>query len=101
MHKWDFVKIKSSVKDTVKRMGEKKTHKTSRKYFQNTYLIKDLYLKYIKNSENKTVRKPPNLKMGKRGVPIMAQQLTNPTRIHEDVGQYLALLSGLKDLVLP
>ena len=32
------------------------------------------------------------------GVPIVAQQLMNPTRIHEDAGRSLALLSGLRIL---
>ena len=30
----------------------------------------------------------------------MAQSIKNPTSVHEDVGSALALLSGLKDLVL-
>ena len=31
----------------------------------------------------------------------MAQQLTNPTRIHEDVGLIPGLSQWVKDLVLP
>ena len=30
------------------------------------------------------------------GVPVEAQQLMNPTRIHEDVGSILASISGLR-----
>ena len=35
------------------------------------------------------------------GVPIMAQQLTNPTRIHEDVGLLPDLAQGVKDPAVP
>ena len=55
MEKLDFMKMKTfcSVKDTVKRM---KRSQPERKYLQNTYLIKDLYPKYIENSENSAVK---------------------------------------------
>ena len=45
-----LIKIKNfhSVKDTVKR--KKNKPQTERKYLENTYLIKDLYLNYTKNS---------------------------------------------------
>lgn len=36
------------------------------KYLQSTYLTKNFYRKNIKNSQNSTVRKQPNHKMGKR-----------------------------------
>ena len=35
------------------------------------------------------------------GVPIMAQWLTNPTRIHEDVGLIPGFSHWVKDLALP
>ena len=35
-----------------------------------------------------------------KGVPVMAQQLTNPTNIHEHVGSTPRLTQWLKDLVL-
>ena len=35
------------------------------------------------------------------GVPFIAQQLTNPTRIHEDVGSIPGLVQWVKALALP
>ena len=35
------------------------------------------------------------------GVPIVPQQLTNPTSIHEDVDSIPGLLRWVKDLALP
>lgn len=38
---------------------------TDRKYLQTTKLEKDLYLESIKNSQNSTVKRQSNQKMGK------------------------------------
>ena len=40
------------------------------------------------------------IKMVKTGVPIVAQWLTNPTSIHEDVSYIPGLAQWVKDLLL-
>ena len=37
----------------------------------------------------------------KGGVPVVAEQVTNPTSIHEDAGSNLSLAHCIKDLALP
>ena len=41
------------------------------------------------------------LKSNKMGVPVVAQQVKNPTSIHEDLGSISGLIHWLKDLALP
>ena len=41
------------------------------------------------------------LKKDKKGVPIVAKWLTNPTRNHEVAGSVPALAQWVKDLALP
>ena len=43
------------MKDNVMRIRKQASH--GKKYFQKTYLIKNYYLKYTKNSSNSLIRK--------------------------------------------
>ena len=50
---------------------------------------------------------PPNVNPSEQfrkalvGVPVVAQQVKNPTSIHEDVGSVPGLTQWVKDLALP
>ena len=57
---------------------------------QVIYLIRDLYLEYIKKLYNSIIKRYI-------GVPIVAQQKTNPTRKHEVAGLILGLAQWVKD----
>ena len=49
----------------------------------------------------KVARREDEIEMHQKGVPIMAQWLTNPTSILGDMGLIPGLAQWVKDLVLP
>lgn len=52
---WTPLELKTSVLQKIPLGNQKDMHRL-RKYLQDTHLIKDLYLEYIKNFQNSTVR---------------------------------------------
>lgn len=51
-------KFKTALKDTIKKV--KTACKNGRKFLQTMYLLKDLYLEYIKNSSNSLTKRQFN-----------------------------------------
>lgn len=51
-------KFKTALKDTIKKV--KTACKNGRKFLQTMYLLKDLYLQYIKNSSNSLTKRQFN-----------------------------------------
>ena len=49
----------------------------------------------------KTLSQPNIIQKENKGVPVVAQWLTNPTRNHDVVGSIPDLAQWVKDLVLP
>ena len=69
------------------------------KIVTNIYLSKS-YPK-ICEEPGKSIKKFETDSKNGQGVPLVVQQLTNPTRIHKDVGLIPDLIQWVKDLALP
>jgi len=65
---------------------------------------KELISKYIKAhtiQHKKKTHRQLDLKMGRRGDPIVSQWVKNPTSIHEDAGLITDVTHWVNNLVLP
>ena len=63
---WSSLKLKTYVLQKTMSEDVENKPQTGRKHLQSIYLKKNLYPRYIKNSQNSLIKKIQFLKMGKR-----------------------------------